>query len=134
MTSVFWMFAKILWKHRLSKVNTPSIFLLQKTFNFYFISYLPGSKKHTPGPRIMQFLWLGKSDINWIHLVRIYSTSANLFTYALSFYVTKTVLVGPKWFWSDQIDLDLTIMICSRPKWNGHDQNELVRSKCDSFW
>ena len=48
---------------------------------------------------------------------------------ALSFYVTKTVLVGPKWFWSDQIDLDLTIMIWSRPKWNGHDQNELVRSK-----
>ena len=36
--------------------------------------------------------------------------------YALSFYVTKTVLVGPKWFWSDQIDLDLTIMIWSRPK------------------
>ena len=32
-------------------------------------------------------------------------------TNALSFYVTKTVLVGPKWFWSDQIDLDLTIMI-----------------------
>ena len=49
--------------------------------------------------------------------------------YALSFYVTKTVLVGPKCFWSDQIDLDLTIMIWSRPKWNGHDQNELVRSK-----
>ena len=49
--------------------------------------------------------------------------------YALSFYVTKTVLVGPKWFWSDQIDLDLTIMIWSRPKWNGHHQNELVRSK-----
>jgi hypothetical protein len=48
---------------------------------------------------------------------------------ALSFYLTKTVLVGPKWFWSDQIDLDLTIMIWSRPKWNGHDQNELVRSK-----
>ena len=36
--------------------------------------------------------------------------------YALSFYGTKTVLVGPKWFWSDQIDLDLTIMIWSRPK------------------
>ena len=34
----------------------------------------------------------------------------------LSFYVTKTVLVGSKWFWSDQIDLDLTIMIWSRPK------------------
>ena len=48
---------------------------------------------------------------------------------ALSFYVTKTVLVGPKWLWSDQIDLDLTIMIWSQPKWNGHDQNELVRSK-----
>jgi hypothetical protein len=37
-------------------------------------------------------------------------------TDALSFYVTKTVLVGPKWFWSDQIDLDLTIMIWSQPK------------------
>ena len=36
--------------------------------------------------------------------------------YALSFYVTKTVLVGPKWFWSDQIDLGLTIMIWSQPK------------------
>ena len=35
---------------------------------------------------------------------------------ALSFYVTKTVLVGPKWFFSDQIYLDLTIMIWSRPK------------------
>ena len=30
---------------------------------------------------------------------------------ALSFY-----LVGPKWLWSDQIDLALTIMIWSRPK------------------
>ena len=48
----------------------------------------------------------------------------------MSFFVTKTVLVGPKWFWSDQIDdLDLTIMIWSWPKWYGHDQNELVRSK-----
>ena len=28
-----------------------------------------------------------------------------------------------------QIDLDLIIMIWSPPKWNGHDQNELVRSK-----
>ena len=43
---------------------------------------------------------------------RIYDFDIN----ALSFYVTKTVLVGPKWFWSDQIDLDLTIMIWSRPK------------------
>ena len=34
----------------------------------------------------------------------------------LSFYVTKTVLVGPKWFWSDQIDLGFTIMIWSQPK------------------
>ena len=25
-------------------------------------------------------------------------------------------LVPPKWFWSDQIDLDLTIMIWSRPR------------------
>ena len=48
---------------------------------------------------------------------------------ALSFYVTKTILVGPKWFWSDQVDLDLSIMIWSQSKWNGHDQNELVRSK-----
>ena len=48
---------------------------------------------------------------------------------ALPFYVTKTVLVGLKWFWSDQIDLDLTLMLWSRPKWNGQDQNELVRSK-----
>ena len=38
---------------------------------------------------------------------------------ALSFYVTKTVLVGPKLFWSEQIDLDLTIMIWSQPKWIG---------------
>ena len=35
------------------------------------------------------------------------------YTHALSFFVSKTVLVGPKWFWSDQIDLDLTIMIWS---------------------
>ena len=48
---------------------------------------------------------------------------------ALSFYVTKTVLVGPKWFWSDQIDLVLTIMIWSRPKWNGRNQNEMVTTK-----
>ena len=48
---------------------------------------------------------------------------------ALSFYVTKTVLVGPKRFWSDQIDFDLTLMIWSRPKWNGHDQNEMVTTK-----
>jgi hypothetical protein len=39
-----------------------------------------------------------------------------------AFYVTKTVLVDPKWFWSDQIDLDLTIMIWSRPKWIGQVQ------------
>ena len=42
--------------------------------------------------------------------------------YALSFYVTKTLLVGPKWFWSDQIDLDLTIMIWAQPKWIGQVQ------------
>ena len=57
------------------------------------------------------------------------SAKTVLVTNALSFYVTKTVLVGPKWFCSDQIDLDLTIMIWSRSKWYGHDQNELARSK-----
>jgi hypothetical protein len=49
----------------------------------------------------------------------------------LSFYVTKTFLVGPKWFWSDQIDLDLPIMISSWPKWNCRNQNEFVMSNCD---
>ena len=43
-------------------------------------------------------------------------------SYALSFYVTKTVLVSPKWFWSDQIYLDLTKMIWSWPKWIGQVQ------------
>ena len=38
------------------------------------------------------------------------------FLITLSFYETKKNLVGPKWFWSDQIDLDLTIMIWSQPK------------------
>ena len=46
------------------------------------------------------------------HSIYIRTVSSN----ALSFYVTKTVLVGLEWFWSDQIDLDLTIMIWSRPK------------------
>ena len=59
---------------------------------------------------------------------------------ALSFYVTKTVLVGPKWFWSDQIDLDLTIMIWSRPKWNGQVQMWFILVEnhnldlTNSFW
>ena len=35
---------------------------------------------------------------------------------ALSFYVTKTVLVGPKRFWSDQIVLVTTKMKWSQPK------------------
>ena len=39
--------------------------------------------------------------------------TSHFIIYALSFYVTKTVLVGRKWFWSDQIDFDLTIMIWS---------------------
>ena len=34
-------------------------------------------------------------------------------TNALSFYVTKTILVGPKRFWSDQIDLDMTTGLLS---------------------
>ena len=46
----------------------------------------------------------------------------------LSFYVTKTFLVGPKWFWSDQIDLDLPIMISSWPKWICHVQ--LLMQSC----
>ena len=54
---------------------------------------------------------------------------AGSYNHALFFNVTKTVLVGLKWFWSDQINVDLTIMIWSRPKWNGHNQNELGRSK-----
>ena len=62
------------------------------------------------------------------HSLRVSHVETND-SYALSFYVTKTVLVGPKWFLSDQIDLDLTTMIWSWPKWNGLDQNELVRSK-----
>ena len=43
----------------------------------------------------------------------------SMYSYALSFYVTKTVLVGTKWFWSDQIDLVLTTMIWSWPEWIG---------------
>ena len=49
-------------------------------------------------------------------ILNAYQNSELKVTNALSFYVTKTVLVGPKWFWSDQIDLDLTIMIWSQPK------------------
>ena len=71
---------------------------------------------------------------NSIMSLGIFAAAMKVAVIYLSFYVTKTVLIGPKWFWSDQIDLDLTIMIWSRPKWNGHDQNKLVRSKCDSFW
>ena len=52
----------------------------------------------------------GKLGLNVCFAVEIRESNA------LSFYVTKTVLVGPKWFWSDQIDLDLTLMIWSRPK------------------
>ena len=57
---------------------------------------------------------------------------------ALSFYVTKTVLVSPKWFWSDQIDLDPTNSfwlkkpIWTRPIHFGHDQFILVVTK--SLW
>ena len=43
---------------------------------------------------------------------------------ALSFYVTKTVLVGPKWFWSDQIDLDLTNQNCF-----GHIEGQGIKDK-----
>ena len=40
--------------------------------------------------------------------------------------ISESFSISPKMC---QIDLDLTIMIWSWPKWNGHDQNELVRSK-----
>jgi hypothetical protein len=68
------------------------------------------------------FLKVKVKITSWNQLTRIQCQlccGKNLFLpfiYALSFYVTKTVLVGPKWFWSDQFDLDLTIMIWSRPK------------------
>ena len=61
-------------------------------------------------------------------------------TNALSFYVTKTVLVGPKWFWFVQIDLDLTIMIWSQPKWIGQVQMWFILVEnhnldlTNSFW
>ena len=60
--------------------------------------------------------------------------NTNIHNTALSFYVTKTVLVWPSWFGLDHNDLVTTKMKWSPPKWNGHDQNELVRSKRDSFW
>ena len=55
-------------------------------------------------------------------------------TYALSFYVTKTVLVSPKLFWSDQIDLDLTLMIWSRPKWITFGPDQFILVVTISFW
>ena len=57
-----------------------------------------------------------RMNILWITHIIVY-----LF-YALSFYVTKTVLVGPKWFWSDRIDLVSTKMKWSRPEWIGQVQ------------
>ena len=73
------------------------------------------------------FVFVFLNDIQiWRPVIKVWGI---LISYALSFYVTKTVLVGPKWFWFNQIDFDLTIMIWSRPKWNGHDQNEMVRTK-----
>ena len=63
--------------------------------------------------QIFLFLLNNQSDFNFLALKALQKKKM---TNALSFYVTKTVLVGPKWFWSDQIDLDLTIMIWSRPK------------------
>ena len=48
----------------------------------------------------------------------IFTFDLTLCTNALSFYATKTVLVNPKLFWCDQIDLDLAIMIWSGPNWD----------------
>ena len=60
-------------------------------------------------------------------------------SYALSFYVTKTVLVGPKWFWSklwfilvENHNFDLTNSFWSWPNHHGQAQINLVRSK--PFW
>ena len=54
--------------------------------------------------------------VHILQVVKNFGRSDHDMINALSFYVTKTDLVGPKWFWSDQIDLDLTIRIWSRPK------------------
>ena len=64
---------------------------------------------------------------------------------ALSFYVTKTVLVGPKWFWSDQFGLDLNNLVRTKMKWSGPKligriqivifyQNESHLDLTNSFW
>ena len=79
-----------------------------------------------------QMCFIVLTKLNWIS--RWYNLVSTTKSYSIwrdfeQSYVTKTVLVGPKWFWSDQIDLDLTLMIWSRPKWNGQDQNELIISK-----
>ena len=61
-------------------------------------------------------------------------------SYALSFYVTKTVLVGPNWFGLDHNDLVSTKMKWSRPKWIGQVQivifyqNESHLDLTNSFW
>ena len=78
-------------------------------------------------PQLNIAFWLSNLELGFS--INQFPFDLGFNSHALSFYVTKTVLVSPKWFWSDQIDLDLTIMIWSRPKWNGRDQNELVATK-----
>ena len=53
---------------------------------------------------------------NSIMSLGIFAAAMKVAVIYLSFYVTKTVLIGPKCVWSDQIYLDLTIMIWSQPK------------------
>ena len=68
------------------------------------------------------------------------STSNITLTTDLSFYVTKTVLVGPKWFWSDHNDLVMTKKKWSRPKWIGQVQMWFILVEnhnldlTNSFW
>ena len=47
----------------------------------------------------------------------------------MSYSLMSCPSMWPKQFWSDQIDMDLTIMIWLWPKWIGHNQNDLVGSK-----
>ena len=77
----------------------------------------------------------------------LWLTHSSHSSYALSFYVTKTVLVGPKWFLSgpnvihfgrksqfgpDQFILVVTISFWSWPNHYGQVQINLVRPK--PFW
>ena len=67
----------------------------------------------TPGPCIMRFLGLGKSLINWIshyvniHVLQIYSNSAILFTYQISY----------MWIFARYIIFSLALVESIHTKW-----------------